>query len=682
LVEDTPLREDVDISGHSDASTPIAEGQEELAEWLSDERHEGSPIATRLKASDRVIARVTDGIYREPYAALREVISNAWDADANEVTILTDAPRFSRIYIRDDGMGMTHETLSRLLHHIGGSAKRTKIGADLRVTAEDDRDKSPGGRMLIGKIGIGLFSVSQLSRRFKIVTKVQGEPYRLIAEVSLRPYSEDAVGPDDDEDASFVNGEVFILRERASDVEAHGTDLILDDIKPGVREILRSADRWRAMDERDQARDDGDTETVAEIKVESPEFHAGWIPDLPSSPRSPAILHRDPALPWDSDTPPSERMACLMDAVESQSARKDRPALETTLDKYLQTIWQLGLSAPVPYVDRHPFDLTSADEVLAFWMPPSGERPIEVPLEGSETVRDAVHRCAPGNPMLRDGLEPEGGPFRVTVDGVELKRPIRFGFRPTQKRGLQRSMLFVGAYSPDLSQITAAQRGGNLDLEGYLFWNGRVIPKENNGVLVRIRGAAGAAFDPTFMDYQVSEQTRLRQITAEVFIQDGLDAALNIDRESFNFAHPHVQLLHRWLHRGIRQLTNRHKELTKRLRDTRRSEETDAARDDLDTWADDIWTQLRGSAEPPDIELTDSDRSAEEARAQGSVSFPRSSFSNLQDAPRSATAIQDARIRALLKLIAAYGLFEDRPFEDQRAFVDDVLRIFLDSPTK
>ena len=30
---------------------------------------------------------------------------------------------------------------------------------------------SPGGRRLIGKIGIGLFSVSQLTRHFQIITK-------------------------------------------------------------------------------------------------------------------------------------------------------------------------------------------------------------------------------------------------------------------------------------------------------------------------------------------------------------------------------------------------------------------------------------------------------------------------------------------------------------------------------
>src|SRR5215207_1560001 len=96
----------------------LIETHRALSEWLSREENEGQIVHTRLKASDRVIARVTDGIYRQPASALRELISNAWDADANNVTILTDAPRFSRIYVRDDGAGMSHQTLARLLHSI------------------------------------------------------------------------------------------------------------------------------------------------------------------------------------------------------------------------------------------------------------------------------------------------------------------------------------------------------------------------------------------------------------------------------------------------------------------------------------------------------------------------------------------------------------------------------------
>jgi hypothetical protein len=96
-------------------------------------------------------------------------------------------------------------------------------------------------------------------------------------------------------------------------------------------------------------------------------------------------------------------------------------------------------------------------------------------------------------------------------------------------------MLFVGRYAPNLEKVDSRMRGGNFGLEAYLFWNGKVVPKENNGVLIRIRGTSGALFDQTFFKYQVSELNRLKQITSELFIQRGLDAALNIDRGVIQF---------------------------------------------------------------------------------------------------------------------------------------------------
>jgi hypothetical protein len=44
-------------------------------------------VQTIVQTNEQVIARVTDGIYRQPASALRELISNAYDADATRVGI-------------------------------------------------------------------------------------------------------------------------------------------------------------------------------------------------------------------------------------------------------------------------------------------------------------------------------------------------------------------------------------------------------------------------------------------------------------------------------------------------------------------------------------------------------------------------------------------------------------------
>jgi HSP90 family molecular chaperone len=179
---------------------PPPDPEKRLVKKIRASRDNNNIVATTLKTDERVIARVTDGIYRQPGSALRELISNAYDADATRVVIKTDAPRFARISVEDDGHGMSPEALAYLLLHIGGSAKRSDVGSDLGVTSAKDAMKSPNGRRLIGKIGIGLFSVSQLTHAFQIITKVKGDNYRTVATVTLRQYTDEDLkrekGPD------------------------------------------------------------------------------------------------------------------------------------------------------------------------------------------------------------------------------------------------------------------------------------------------------------------------------------------------------------------------------------------------------------------------------------------------------------------------------------------------------
>jgi hypothetical protein len=281
---------------------------------------------------------------------------------------------------------------------------------------------------------------------------------------------------------------------------------------------------------------------------------------------------------------------------------------------------------------------------------------------------------------LKEGLPAAAGSFRVDIDGVELRRPIRFKFIKTEKRGLENPMLFVGKYAPNLAKIDPAQRGGGLSLESYLFWNGRVVPKENNGVLVRIRGASGALFDPTFFKYQVSEQTRLRQITSEIFIQRGLDAALNIDRESFNFSHPHVQLVGAWLHRAIRQLTNKHKDISQRQRTERRAEDAAVAQDALSTYSEEVWRRRQGSETLPEVAIESTRERAQAAREDGYIALARSDIPSLvEQMPDAQRRDREAKAQALVRVLAAYEVLTDRSYDEQQELIEAIMRVFVGS---
>lgn len=649
----------------------VTADEAKFTEDMKASRASGKPAEAVLRTDDRVLARITDGIYRQPSSALRELISNAYDADATNVYIDTDAPRFSRIDIRDNGNGMDEAALSRLIHHIGGSSKRTKLGKSIGTTATSDPRLSPSGRRLIGKIGIGLFSVSQLTSHFQIITKIKGTDYRLFADVILKTYNES----DEEEaaDGDYETGSVRVVAVPAEDTQAHGTQIILKNLRPRARDILRSKERWDRYHEQAEL-EEGDRDPA----VSAPVFHAGVLAKEPDPGDKQLVFLHEPQLPWTVKDSPLQKFERLRDALAEQvGTAQDRPELAKTLDTYLTTLWTLSLSAPLEYLRKHPFDLTDNDEPAAFQLKPAGRgRAPELVRKTGETIRAAAG--------LASSAAAPGGGFKVFVDQIELRRPITFEWWPTERQAVSNPLIFVGKFSPDLSKVPVGVRGGDLEFEAYLFWNSKIVPKENNGVLVRINGASGALFDDTFMKYQVSEQTRLRQITAEIFVTKGLDAALNIDRESFNFAHPHYALLSNWLHNALRQLTNTHKALSDAIR-ARQAEATHAANANrLDQYVAKQWQSARRdpSERPPRVEVVTSPTAAATRRQEGAIAFDRSKLSAASAPPgRHATrdtTMRETKLKAVATILDGYGVLSDMPYEDQHTLLNAILAVFFD----
>src|SRR3954469_8157951 len=81
------------------------------------------PQKRDIIAAQKIIADISSGLYRSPAAALKELVANAYDADAELVVIETDPPRFRSLVIRDDGSGMTIDHFLQVMTHIGGSRK-------------------------------------------------------------------------------------------------------------------------------------------------------------------------------------------------------------------------------------------------------------------------------------------------------------------------------------------------------------------------------------------------------------------------------------------------------------------------------------------------------------------------------------------------------------------------------
>jgi hypothetical protein len=637
------------------------------ADKLRAEVQAGHHAKTKLRTHERVLARITDGIYRQPASALRELIFNAYDADATSVWITTDAPRFSEIIVADDGDGMALDVLEYLIHNIGGSAKRTGYGFELGITRKDSR-YSRGGRRLIGKIGIGLFAVAQLTRHFRIITKPRNEAYRYVAEIRLNPHDEDQLAKiKPNQEAQFESGDVELWREPAADKDAHGTQVVLLNLKDYTRSLLQSRERWTRHQEADALLD--------ELVRPAPAFHIGSV-----DPDSQDVRQDTAKLPWTDADDPAEKFRSLFQAVVDQvETTTSVPTLEASFDNYLTTLWTLALATPVEYIERHPFELRGSDGVRVFLLSNRDRAPAkELKLKSNQTVRQAA------------GLSEAStaAPFRVFVDSVQLLRPIRFQNLPAKSSAkLKEPLLFVGQCQPNLQQFPADSTGGReLAFEGYFFWTPTVVPKENNGLMLRIGDASGTLFDDTFLHYEVSEQTRLRQITAEIFVSEGLDAALNIDRESFNYSHPHFQFVTKWVHRALRQLATKHKAIGSELKAAARSQHAEQVREALQQVVSETLSNApEAEDEPPEVIFVDDERSpdAKQARKEGAIVFPRRVLDDFPEPERHGARKEHKRnhfeeqLKAVAQILDAYGLLKQLTYQQQEQILRAIARVFL-----
>jgi hypothetical protein len=103
----------------------------------------------QLKFHGRIIDHLGIQMYQSPVAAIAELVSNSWDADASRVDITFPKALGASaiIELKDDGIGMTFvECQERYLN----------IGYNRR--GDDVEESSPGGRPVLGRKGIGKFA--------------------------------------------------------------------------------------------------------------------------------------------------------------------------------------------------------------------------------------------------------------------------------------------------------------------------------------------------------------------------------------------------------------------------------------------------------------------------------------------------------------------------------------------
>ena len=427
---------------------------------------------------------------------------------------------------------------------------------------------------------------------------------------------------------------------------------------------------WAAIEQAESSAESDDAQSI-----EPPRFHIGRVASAEHLLKKTGTDYS--SLPWDSKDDPDMAFRKLGQAVWDEIGQSSpNPQLERIFDYYLRMVWQLALAVPLPYVEGHIFDLEPKDWMKVFELSnrPKGAA-TSVAFKDGQSIRKRLELTDPTDSI---------GYFDVLFDDLKLVRPIKFTELPDSKGALKTPLVFVGKLKETFARVPRELSGGTLAFEAYLFWTPKIAPTEHQGALVRIHGSSGTLFDPTFLRYQTAELVRLRQITCEVFVQEGLDSALNIDRESFNAAHPHSVYITKWLHAALRQLASAQKKLASEIRERTRGESKDVAVSGIQQVALDVWSKESGDpdSKPPQVELADSESKA--SKRSDTYVFRRSSVvpeSSKAQTPKQRTheAILEEKLKSIAQVLASFGLLDAVPKKKQEALLRAIYQI-LDAP--
>lgn len=112
-------------------------------------------VGMRLGGIDPSILRELSGVYKPFVKAFKELVSNAFDADAETVRVVF-IDDFSSVTVTDDGQGMTPFEFRNDFARIGGGSRRWA------------GDRTRKGRLRIGSKGIGFLALARYCDRLKV----------------------------------------------------------------------------------------------------------------------------------------------------------------------------------------------------------------------------------------------------------------------------------------------------------------------------------------------------------------------------------------------------------------------------------------------------------------------------------------------------------------------------------
>jgi histidine kinase/DNA gyrase B/HSP90-like ATPase/uncharacterized protein DUF4145 len=389
-----------------------------------------SGILTPREPAIDLVRIISEGTYTSFPQALKEFISNAYDADATRLDIRVDED-CGTIAIRDNGVGMTLADFRDFFASIGRPGKSGSRAV---------RGKTVSGRQKIGRFGIGSLAIVGAADKFTVRSSRRASGEGFEASIDLKELRK-----------HFHKGEdlskywLFPYEQWSGEPGSnHFTEVRIEGISPEIREILRRPGE----------------KTTGEF---------------------------------------FERVSQL-----------------SGLD---ELSWQLGLICPVAYLDTYPVE----------------ERFLNKSKD--KVIFDEARRLLRAN-------------FKLFLNGHEVRRQISLPSYPPNKLRDEGSaeLLEKRGLGFEVRSFRAPARAP-VFYQGYLVVQAsQVFPEDIRGLLIRLRGTA-IGWHRTLNIATAGLSTMLPSLSGEVWV-DGLEEALQFDRESFREDHPDF----RWLREQLVKL--------------------------------------------------------------------------------------------------------------------------------
>lgn len=375
-----------------------------------------------MMVAAKILQLVASGIYRTPANAIKEMISNAFDADATRVDVLVDVDKeekISKMVIKDNGLGIRLGDFTFSMTHIGASLKKI------------EGNTTKKGRPIIGRIGIGLLSVGQATNYFEFLSTTR-DGLGMRAEVDLSPYY-DVITMTESLDKLKI-GNVKLYQFDNPSKESY-TKITFGELKePFVRGLVGKTGYVKNFDF---------------TKMSSYEEFVKWLD-------------------------------------EKEIKRLDE------ISPFNRFMFELGLLTPVRYF-------------------PDG------PVKGVKT-----------SVLTKIKQRLEDYDFRVYVNGVEIFKPIIF------PHASDLPLPGEEPYKVYEKEIDIEFDNRRIIAQCYYYHQDvRIIPYELRGLLLRVKNVGIGTYENAFSKIASESPVVLHQLTGELYVDEGLDIALNIDRNSF-----------------------------------------------------------------------------------------------------------------------------------------------------